>query len=218
MDYCNRTSVSNMCKLRLLDKDGNDTTYDLFEEVRCRKKAVLDGGCYACLAKEENNKKIDKIDGHKLYDKDGKRIWQTRVIHRKDGEPLPSWSQIDGGVWVESMLKNGFTKQVDTMAPKKAEEQKVVKRIYKKKEVNTSNVVSELKPKMYVDTTAPEEAVEIVNIEVKPIKIKNVLYYYEQNKNKVYNTDYKYVGRYDTKNEVLCTDYPDSDAEPSFTS
>ena len=104
------------------------------------------------------------------------------------------------------------------MAPKKAEEPKVVKRVYKKKEVNTSNVVSELKPKMYVDTTAPEEAVEIVNIEVKPIKIKNVLYYYEQNKNKVYNTDYKYVGRYDTKNEVLCTDYPDSDAEPSFTS
>jgi hypothetical protein len=211
MDYCNRTSVSNMCKLRLLDKDGNDTTYDLFEEVRCRKKAVLDGGCYDCLNKEENNKRIYKIDGHKLYDKDGKRIWQTRVIHRKGAQPLPSWSQIDGGVWFETMLKNGFTKQIDTMAPRKKDGTEVVKRVYKKKDV-----VSELKPKMYVDTTTPEQVVEVVRVEVHRIKIKNVDYYHEPNKNKLYSTDYEYVGRYDTKNEKICTDYPDSDAEPVF--
>jgi len=223
MDYCNRTSVSNSCKTRLLDKDNNETKNDSFEEVRCRKKAASDGACYDCLSKEEHNKKIHKIDGHKLYDKDGNRIWQTRVIHRKGEEPLPAWSQIRGGEWHVQMLKNGF-KDILDMPPKKKEEKEVKevkekpKRVYKKKEVNTSNVIVELKPKMYIDTTEAEHAVEIVKVEVKPIKIKDIQYYYEQNKNKVYTTDFTYVGRYDTKSEMLCTDYPDSDAEPSFTS
>jgi len=221
MDYCNRTTVSNSCKTRLLDKDNNPTKNDSFEEVRCRKKAVSDGACYDCLSKEEQNKKIHKIDGHKLYDKDGNRIWQTRVIHRKGEEPLPAWSQIRGGEWHVQMLKNGF-KDILDMPPKKKETTEVVKekpkRVYKKKEVNTSNVIVELKPKMYIDTTEAEHAVEIVKVEVKSIKIKDVQYYYEQNKNKVYTTDFTYVGRYDTKSEMLCTDYPDSDAEPSFTS
>jgi hypothetical protein len=219
MAYCNRTSVSNSFKTRLLDDKGNVTKHDLFEEVRCRKKAVSDGACYDCLSKEENNKKIHKIDGHKLYDVNGTRIWQPRVIHRKGDEPLPLWSQIRDGEWHKSMLKKGFRDVVD-MPPKKKEEQKTdksVKRIYKKKEINTSNVVVELKPKMYVDTTESEIAYELVKVELKPLKIQGVQYYYEQNKNKVYTTDFSYVGRYDVKSELLCTDYPDSDAEPSFT-
>jgi hypothetical protein len=202
----------------LLDDKGKESKFDLFEEVRCRKKAVSDGACYDCLSKEENNKKIHKIDGHKLYDKDGNRIWQPRLIHRKGTESLPSWSQIRGGDWHTTMLKKGFKDIVDMPPKKKEEEQKTVKRIYKKKEVNTSNVVVELKPKMYVDNTEKETAFELVKVEVKPIKIQNIQYYYEQNKNKVYTTDFSYVGRYDTKLEKLCSDYPDSDAEPSFIS
>jgi hypothetical protein len=217
MDYCNRTTVSNSCKTRLLDKDNNETKNDSFEEVRCRKKAASDGACYDCLSKEENNKKIHKIDNHKLYDKDGNRIWQTRLVHRKGDGPLPPWSQIRGGEWHARMLKNGF-KDVLDMSPTKKEVKEKPKRVYKKKEVNTSNVIVELKPKMYIDTTEAEHAVEIVKVEVKPIKIQDVQYYYEPNKNKVYTTDFSYVGRYDTKSELLCTDYPDSDAEPSFTS
>ena len=121
MDYCNRTTVTNSSKTRLLDKDNNETKNDLFEEVRCRKKAVSDGACYDCLSKEENNKKIHTIDGHKLYDKDGTRIWQTRVIHRRGEGPLPAWSQIKDGEWYNSMLKKGFRTESD-MAPKKKEE------------------------------------------------------------------------------------------------
>lgn len=221
MDYCNRTTVSNSCKTRLLDKDNNPTKNDSFEEVRCRKKAVSDGACYDCLSKEEQNKKIHKIDGHKLYDKDGGRIWQNRVIHRKGDAPLPSWSQIKGGEWYNAMLKKGFRTEVD-MAPTKKEENVVVKkddkpkRAYKKKVSNTSNVVVEIKEKMYIDNTSKEEACEIVKIEVTPITIKGEKYYYDKIKNKVYTLQYDYVGRYDTKSEILHTEYPDSDSEPVF--
>ena len=117
------------------------------------------------------------------------------------------------------MLKNGF-REITEMPPKKKEEQTVekpAKRNYKKKEVTQSNVVAELKPKMYVDTTPSETAYTLVKIEVKPIKIEGIEYYYEENKNKVYTKDFNYVGRYDSKTEQLCTEYPDSDSEPSFT-
>jgi hypothetical protein len=71
---------------------------------------------------------------------------------------------------------------------------------------------------MYIDTIDANQAIEIVKVEVKPLVIEGKQYYYETNKNKVYTTDFSYVGRYDTKNEILSTEYPDSDAEPSFTS
>ena len=119
------------------------------------------------------------------------------------------------------MLKKGFRTQVDMPIQKKLVETSTIemkpRRIYKKKEVNSSNIVIELKPKMYVDASDKLEPVEIIKVTVKPLTIQGKPYYYEPNKNKVYTTDYDYVGRYDTRSELLCTDYPDSDQEPSFT-
>ena len=103
------------------------------------------------------------------------------------------------------------------MAKKKTEENTVVKTKTKGKAKSIpSNVVEELKPKMYVDASVKEEACDIVQLIVKPITIAGKQYYYESKKDKVYTLDYTYVGRYDVKNEVLCTEYPDSDSDPNF--
>jgi hypothetical protein len=69
---------------------------------------------------------------------------------------------------------------------------------------------------MYIDPSVKEEASDIIQVIVKPITIAGKQYYYESKKDKVYTLDYTYVGRYDVKNEVLCTEYPDSDSDPNF--
>lgn len=81
------------------------------------------------------------------------------------------------------------------------------------KEVNTVNII--LKPTVVIKDSS-EEVYDVFEIKLEPKTILNTKYLYEPNKNKVYTSEFKYVGRYDTRNELLCTDYPDSDAEPCF--
>lgn len=222
---CKGRNVSNINKFPFYTKSGECTKEYYFTELGCRNQAITNELCGICLQKD-NKLKNATINENKLKDKDNKRIWQPRVLHGKIGSPIPSWSQIEDGEWCNSMLKKGFRKQLDMMIQKKLEpvsDSKEVKpkRIIKKKEVkqvNSSNIIVELKPKMYIDTMDANQAIEIIKVEVKPLVIEGKQYYYETNKNKVYTTDYDYVGRYDTIKEILSTEYPDSDAEPSFTS
>ena len=98
-------------------------------------------------------------------------------------------------------------KNSKTVAPKKY---KIVK--------SFKNVVEDFGKKLVIDSKVEDDVYDVVELKVKPITINGINYYYEPKKDKVYTLEYKYVGRYDTKNEKLCLDYPDSDSEPSFTS
>ena len=90
------------------------------------------------------------------------------------------------------------------------------KKTIKKTSVDT--LVEDFGKKLVIDSSKQDDVYEIVELKVRPITIGTTKYYYESKKDKVYTLDYKYVGRYDTKNEQISVDYPDSDAEPSFTS
>ena len=85
-----------------------------------------------------------------------------------------------------------------------------------KKNVVVDNVV---KPTMYVNNTTTQpndlyDLYDIVEIILEPIIIHKIKYLYNPTNNKVYSSEYKYLGRYNSKEEVLCSDFPDSDSEP----
>lgn len=82
-----------------------------------------------------------------------------------------------------------------------------------KKQVNKVDIV--LKPTVVVKDEQ-EEVYDVLEISLEPKTIHNTKYLYEPNKNKVYTTDFKYVGRYNTREDILSTEYPDSDTEPCF--
>jgi len=226
MSICKGRTVSDSAnsKFPFYDSFGIATNQYYFSALGCKNKAVSNELCGICLIKEEKLKSAT-INGNKLKDKDGKRIWQPRVLHGKIDEPIPSWSEIEFGSIYNARLKTGL--KISTEMPRKKAEQtnsvvenseKPKKRTTKKKEeVVVNNVLDELKPKMYIDTSNNEIVEDIIKVEVRPIKIDNKDYYYNPTKDKVYTLDFNYVGRYDKKNSVICTDYPDSDAEPSFT-
>jgi hypothetical protein len=86
----------------------------------------------------------------------------------------------------------------------------------KEEKVVTKNIVVSSEEKLLVDPNTKHEAYDIVELIVKPITIHNVDYYYEPKKNKVYTLQYDYIGRYNTKEETLHREYPDSDCEPSI--
>jgi len=218
MATCKGRYVSDTKKETFYDSSGLVTNQHYFISLSCKSKSLINQElCGSCLDKQEKLSGIN-IKEIILKDKDGKRVWQPRVLHGKIGEPIPPWSQIEDGEWYNSMLKKGFRKEVE-MAKKKVEDNTVVKTKTKGKAKAKSvpnNVVEELKPKMYVDPSVKEEVSDIVQLIVKPITIAGKQYYYESKKDKVYSLDYTYIGRYDVKNEVLCTEYPDSDSDPNF--
>jgi len=217
MATCKGRSVSATKKETFYDSSGLVTNQHYFIPLACISKSLINQElCGSCLDKDEKLKELD-IQGHILKDKTKKRVWQPRVLHGKIGEPIPPWSQIEDGEWYNSMLKKGFRKEVEMVkSGKKAVEEPKVAKTKTKKLPLASNVVEELKPKMYVDPSKKEEVYDIVELSVKPITIAGKQYYYESKKDKVYTLDYTYVGRYDVKNEVLCTEYPDSDSDPNF--
>ena len=87
---------------------------------------------------------------------------------------------------------------------------------YNKLKKNPINVVS-LKEPVVVNSKPCDELYDVLEVQLEARTIDNTKYLYDTNKNKVYTTEFKYVGRYNILEETLHTDYPDSDAEPSFT-
>lgn len=220
MATCKGRTVSDTQKGTFYDSSGLLTNQHYFIPLVCSSKSLINQElCGSCLDKHEKVNSLTISKDIVLKDKTNKRVWQPRVLHGKIGEPIPPWSQIQDGEWYNSMLKKGFRKDVE-MAKKKTEEQNTVVKTKTKGKTKPaplpSNVVEELKPKMYVDASVKEEACDIIQLIVKPITIAGKQYYYESKKDKVYTLDYTYVGRYDVKNEVLCTEYPDSDSDPNF--
>ena len=80
---------------------------------------------------------------------------------------------------------------------------------------DVENVIQSLQTKLYIDATKEsQEIYEVVKVIIKPIVIDNKKYFYDSNKNKLYDSELIYVGRY--KAGKIYTEYPDSDAEPIF--
>ena len=77
------------------------------------------------------------------------------------------------------------------------------------------NVIESLQTKLYIDPDQKQEIYEVVKVVLKQIIIEDKKYYYDPIKDKVYNIELKYVGRY--KDGKIYTDYPDSDEDPNFT-
>lgn len=82
----------------------------------------------------------------------------------------------------------------------------------KKSSNQVENVIDSLQTKLYIDPDQKQEIYEIVKVIIKPIVINNKKYYYDTKKDKVYDTELKYIGRY--KDGTIYTEFPDSDAEP----
>lgn len=116
------------------------------------------------------------------------------------------------------LSKNAASNFITLCNKKKTDATNVVvtkpKKAIKKTSVDT--LVEDFGKKLAIDTTKQDVVYDIVELKVRPITIGTTKYYYESKKDKVYTLDYKYVGRYDTKNEQISVDYPDSDAEPTF--
>ena len=146
------------------------------------------------------------------------------ILHGRQSDPIPLWSHIEGGEWFKKMLIKGYKKEVEMAKKNEAKvvevvQKETVKGTKKKNAASTAaNVVvaSISKPTFMVDPVKKDEAYDIVELTVRPITIDNVKYYYEPNKNKVYTLKYDYVGRYSVKDEILHTEYPDSDCEPNI--
>ena len=91
----------------------------------------------------------------------------------------------------------------------------IVKANKQKKSSNEiENVIESLQTKLYIDPDQKQEIYEVVKVIIKPIIVEGKKYYYDSIKDKVYNIELKYVGRY--KDGKIYTDYPDSDADPNF--
>jgi hypothetical protein len=229
----------NTYRFPFYDSDGKLTKKYYHISIKCTNKAIESYDlCEYCKIKE-NKLKTYSIINNILKSNKKSSVSHPSVLHGKIGEPIPIWSHIEGGEWFKSMLNKGYKKE--NMAPKKKEDKedketkkpketketkeikepkkkttvvKVKKQISKVKETN--DVIENLMPKMYIDNTQKEEVYDIVKLEVKRITILDKEYYYESTKDKVYTLDYDYVGRYDKKNNILCTTYPDSDIEPDI--
>lgn len=87
--------------------------------------------------------------------------------------------------------------------------------IKKKKPVTKNeNVIESLQEKLYINPDKKDEIYEIVKIIIKPLIISNKKYYYDHVKDKLYDTELKYLGRY--KDGTIYTEFPDSDEEPNL--
>jgi len=107
-------------------------------------------------------------------------------------------------------LYNKKNTVVSTKTTEKPKKYKIVKSL--------KTVTEDFGKKLVIDSSIQDDVYDVVELKVKPITIGETKYYYEPNKDKVYTLDYKYLGRYDRKQETICVDYHDSDSEPSFTS
>ena len=82
----------------------------------------------------------------------------------------------------------------------------------KKSTNDVADVIEALQTKLYINPEKKEEAYEIVKVSVKPITVNDKKYFYDSIKDKIYDIELNYVGRY--KAGKIYTDFPDSDKEP----
>ena len=239
MPICNGRYVSDKFRGKL-EKDGSEQYYHI--AIECTNNTYKENDlCLKCIQKYErttrvliNSKVPNKFHTSVLHGKKSDPIpswsrcengeWFKNMLSKKymtrnkDIDVKAVYEFIDtltGKVAekVEKLVQK-FPILSKTAAIKCLQDHKKSKTSEPKKEINKVDIV--LKPTVVVKDNQ-EEQYDVVEINLEQKTIQNTKYLYEPNKNKVYTSDFKYVGRYDNKSEMICTEYPDSDAEPSFT-
>jgi hypothetical protein len=194
-------------------------------ELRCSVETET-GLCAKCLEKEHRAR--ERSDGTRL------KGMAPSVIHGRITEPIPPWSHIFGGEWYEKQLKKGRTISEETMVrAKKAKESAgqavidkffvegpdpvpvkpivitpVVKSVTKKKVTAVASLPS---AQARLQSVAPIEPDEVVEIAVRPFEHSGASYFIAPSSSKLYTKQFKYVGRWNAKSMVIEA-YPDSDS------
>ena len=205
-NYCqNKTNDGNICKT-------------------CSEKKIYTEKCISEGKLSKNNNFVGVKHPH-LY-------------HGRKGEPIPLWSHIEDGIWDKANLLKGYSKEMTKtpidenklyqfIATLKGKKDGKVEAIMKEfpiaksraakyiADFNKNGLPPSAPPtKIIVVSREKEEAFDIVEVHVKKIEVGGKSYLYEPMKSKVYTLEYDYVGRYDSKEKRIFTEYPDSDAEP----
>lgn len=210
-----------------------------FKEIKCTEKAK--DLCNACKKKEAklltyvlSPKNVLKVSLN------GVAASHHNIFHRRIDEPIPPWSHAAGGIWDKEMENKGYSKEmvktpidetklyqfISTLKGKKPEKIQEIMKQFPVSITRAAKYITEFnKNGLPSLTVAPsitqmivsrekEEAFDIVELHLKKIEVCGKSYLYEPMKSKVYTIDYDYVGRYDSKEKRIFTEYPDSDAEP----
>lgn len=243
MTLCNGTYVNDKHRGKLYnDKKSSEQYYH--ERIKCINQPFKDSDlCIKCIEKEERGKKVlienkvpnkfhtsvlhgrqdepppswSRCEGSEWYDTMLKKGF-TKLVDMTRKKEIDVKSVNEYIATLHGKIAEKIEKLVvkfpilsKTAAIKCVQEYN--KSITHKSEPNTVDIV--LKPTVVVKDST-EEVYDVLEIKLEQKIIENTKYLYDPNKNKVYTSDFKYVGRYDIRNEQLCTDYPDSDTEPCF--
>ena len=242
MSLCAGTYVNDKQRDKL-EHDGSEQYYH--KRIECTNQVFQNSDlCIKCIEREERGKRVmvqnkvpNKFHTSVLHGRRGeppplwsrcengewfKNMLSKGYMTRRKEIDIKSVNEyivtLSGKVAekVEKLVQK-FPNLSKTAAIKCLQEYKKTVEVSKdpsvKKEVNTVDIV--LKPTVVVKDTQ-EEVYDVLEIKLEQKTIHNTKYLYEPNKNKVYTSDFKYVGRYDMRSEHISVDYPDSDAEPAF--
>lgn len=169
-------------------------------------------------------------------------VKHPHLYHGRKGEPIPLWSHIEDGEWDKANLLKGYSKEmvkfvvdekklyalIATLKGKKDEKVEAIMKEFPISKTRAGKYITEYNnhglppstPSLPISlppiivSREKEEAFDIVEIHLKKLELGGKSYLYEPMKSKVYTLEYDYVGRYDSKEKRIFTEYPDSDAEP----
>ena len=213
--------------------EGEEESRSLYHvEMICIEKAIKNGLCALCIKRET------KLQTYVLSPKfvlkvslNGVAASHHNIFHRRIGEPIPLWSHAAGGIWDKEMEQKGYSK----IMVKFVVDEKILEFVRKLegiipqkiKKIMTEHAITKAEALRYIKycqlngnnpaivvSREKEEAFDVVEVHVKKIEVAGKPYLYEPMKSKVYTLEYEYVGRYDSKEKRIFTEYPDSDAEP----
>jgi len=214
--------------------------------VYCNNKPLSTSDLCGICSEKERKLLTYIIKENILKNPNGSSVCHPSVLHGKIDEPIPVWSHIEGGIWFKKMLQKEYRKEPELIMTKKGIDEKKINevisnlkgkknqkiealckefpelsinaasKLLKKPPIPIESIIISLQDKCYIDEDNKKNVDDIKEIFIKSITISGKSYYYHVESSKVYTKDYIYVGRYNTREEILEIDYADSDTEPSF--
>lgn len=232
MSFCiSRRACADRYSLRMVNSEGKVGKY-IWTEYRC-PNVVPEGQavCTSCkekvpMYKTQATAKCDHGNIGGIYPLDSKLYGSPYYL-----------KQVKAGFFLkpedETRAKECIEKALSNMPPKKKEGEVKEKKVKKEKSEKSEKAEKAEKPVFKLKKKEPETTVlkfieemsptiyiedeNIIDVTVKPIKVKGVSYYFDASSGKVYEfleTGVgRYKGRYSEETNELNTTYPDSDEE-----
>lgn len=217
-------------RLPFLTAEGEVSKTYYHVPLYCPNEPLVDTDlCRECSVKKEKLEKASIIR-KRLID-----VKHTCVLHGTVDESIPEWSHIKDGDWFKSKLQSGF--KIEPMVKKVVLDEKKVHALIEsfkgsadsfkklctqypdisKTELSKLFISYNKKHKKEIQKTVyivknSDMSVEVCEIDVVPIKLSALEYYYNKNNSKLYSLDFNYVGKYDIVNEKI-ESVPDSDTD-----